>query len=241
MNLLLLEPNELDDQGFARLVDRRALHVRRVLKLHEGDTVRVGVVDGARGRAVIERVTADDIQLTCRLDEAPLPRPGIDLLLALPRPKVMRRLWAPLASLGVDTVVLTNAARVERNYFDTQWLQELHYRPRLLEGLEQAGDTRLPRVHLRRRFKPLVEDELDAMFPGRLRLLAHPDSGEPALTRERDRPALLAIGPEGGWVDFERDLLQQRGFRPFSLGPRILRSDVACIALISAVAHAPAP
>jgi RsmE family RNA methyltransferase len=37
----------------------------------------------------------------------------------------------------------------------------------------------------------------------------------------------LAIGPEGGWVDFELTLLAARGFVPFSLGERILRVEVA--------------
>src|SRR5205823_10500285 len=93
----------------------------------------------------------------CAFDATVPPRPPIDLLLALPRPKVMRRLWAQLAALGVGQIMLTNAERVERNYFDTHVLKPECYRPLLVEGLQQARDTRLPNVSIHRQFKVLVE------------------------------------------------------------------------------------
>src|SRR5688500_19330680 len=99
--------------------------------------------------------------LHCAFEAAPAPRPPVDLLLALPRPKVMRRLWAQLAALGVGRILLTNAARVERNYFDTHVLTSDCYRPLLVEGLQQARDTRLPVVSIHRQLKILVEDHLD--------------------------------------------------------------------------------
>ena len=51
-----------------------------------------------------------------------------------------------------------------------------------------------------------------------------------------DQRVLLAIGPEGGWNAFELDLLSAHGFQPAGIGPRTLRSDTACIALL-AIAH----
>ena len=168
------------------------------------------------------------------------PRPAIDLLLALPRPKIMRRLWAQLAALGVGRIVLTNAERVERNYFDTHVLTPACYRPLLIDGLQQARDTRLPRVSIHRRLKVLIEDEIDGLFDGGLRIAADPAHGEPiseVIGAERGVRILLAIGPEGGWTEYERTLLAAHGFHPAGLGPRTLRSDTACIALL-ALAHA---
>jgi RsmE family RNA methyltransferase len=49
---------------------------------------------------------------------------------------------------------------------------------------------------------------------------------------------LLAIGPEGGWNDFERGLLEGHGFTPVGLGSRTLRTDTACIALLALVHEA---
>ena len=48
---------------------------------------------------------------------------------------------------------------------------------------------------------------------------------------------LIAIGPEGGWNDFELRLLEAHGFTRVGLGPRTLRVDTACTALL-ALAHA---
>jgi 16S rRNA (uracil1498-N3)-methyltransferase len=248
MNRILFEARERQPDGSVRLTDGRAEHIRRVLRAAPGDTVRVGELDGLAGTGRVEALDAAGVLLAVTLD-TPATEPWADLLLAVPRPKVLRRLWPQLAALGVRRVVLTNAARVESCYFHAHGLDEADYRPRLIEGLCQAGTTRLPQVLVRRRFKPFVEDELDALCPTPWRLLADPGPatgvpppGKDARTKERkdrrtERTPLLAVGPEGGWTPYERDLLLARGFAPFALGPRTLRSDTACIALLAVLAH----
>ena len=240
MNLILLHPNEVDAAGAAVLRDARADHVREVLRAAVGDAVRVGVLDGPRGTARVASVSADGVELACVFDSEPPPRPRVDLLLALPRPKVMKRLWAQLAALGVGRILLTNAARVERNYFDTHIIDPAFFTPLLIEGLQQAQDTRLPLVTIHRRFKPLLEDELNGLSDAAQRLVLQPGAGQP-LVAARPQGAgarvLMAIGPEGGWVPYELDLLDSQGFRPFHLGTRTLRSDTACISAL-AVLHA---
>jgi 16S rRNA (uracil1498-N3)-methyltransferase len=240
MNLILCDPHEIDADGLVTLTGGRAAHVRGVLGGRPGDVVRIGVVDGPTGQGEILALDADRIVLRSELGAAVPAAPDVDLLLALPRPKVLRRLWAQLAALGVARIVLTNAARVERHYFDTHVLEAATYRPLLIEGLQQAGDTRLPRVSIHRQFRILVEDELDALSGDAARVVAHPRSPRSLLTVARDwqrRRVLLAIGPEGGWNDFELDLLTRHGFEVVGLGARILRSDTACVALL-ALLHA---
>jgi RsmE family RNA methyltransferase len=150
----------------------------------------------------------------------------------------MRRLWGQIAAMGVGQIILTNAERVERNYFDTHVLTPECYRPLLVEGLQQARDTCLPRVSIHRQFKVLVEDELDRLFPAGVRLVADPAATLPATSAARERAGervLLAVGPEGGWNTFETALLNEHGFTPVSMGPRTLRTDTACIALLALV------
>jgi RsmE family RNA methyltransferase len=165
--------------------------------------------------------------------------PRIDVLLALPRPKVMRRLWAQLAAIGVGQVIITNAERVERDYFDAHVLTPENYGPLIIEGLQQARDTRRPGVSVHKRFKVLIEDDLDRLFPAGLRLVADPraDASPFDVLRDTDPSTrvLVAIGPEGGWNAFELSLLERHGCRPIGMGPRTLRSDTACIALLSIV------
>jgi RsmE family RNA methyltransferase len=241
LNLVLLEPTEVGGGGHVTLSGTRATHLLDVLHVAPGHAVRVGVLDGPRGTAIVESIAGGTIVLRCALEQGIPPRPNVDLLLAVPRPKVMRRLWAQIAALGVGRIILTNAEKVERNYFDTHILASETYRPLLIEGLQQSRDTRLPIVSIHRQFKPLVEDRLDGLSGQGLRVVADPSAAAPLGEVVRASGAeriLLAIGPEGGWNAFELGLLGAHGFRSAGMGPRTLRTDTACIALLAIAHHA---
>ena len=134
MNLILLEPDEIHAEGLAVLAGKRARHVREVLKAAEGGRIRIGVVDGPTGTATVTE-EGDPLRLECDLTDPVPPIPGVDLLLAMPRPKVMNRLWPVLASLGVGRILISNAWKTERSYFDTHVLGPEHIRAGLIEGL----------------------------------------------------------------------------------------------------------
>jgi RsmE family RNA methyltransferase len=239
VNLIILERSEVGDSGEVSLSGARAAHLLNVLHVAHGHSVRVGVLDGPCGTGTVQSIVEGTIGLRCSLEDDVPPRPSVDLLLALPRPKVMRRLWSQIAALGVGQIILTNAERVERNYFDTHILAPESYRPLLIEGLQQARDTRLPAVSIHRQFKVLVEDELDRLFGRGLRVVADPNAttqlGD-VIRRGGEERILLAIGPEGGWNAFELALLEAHGFQSVGMGPRTLRTDTACLALL-AIAH----
>ena len=237
MNLLIINADELDVSGTVTLAGRRAKHVLEVLHGKCGTTLKVGVLNGPKGTGTIEETGKTHVMIRCRLDDEMPQVPQTDLLLALPRPKVMKRLWAPLASMGVGRLYLTNAEKVERNYFDTHWLSPAYYEPLLIEGLEQAGDTRLPHVAILKRLKPFLEDELDSVRPKGLRWIAHPGEGTPwrRLRADGTERVMLAVGPEGGWTDFELKMFERAGFMRISMGTRTLRTDTACIALLAVI------
>lgn len=238
MNLIILQPDEISPSGEVHLSGIRATHLLNVLKAAPGDTVRVGLVDGPLGVGAVQSIADTTAMLRCRFESAVPARPQVDLLLALPRPKVMRRLWAQLAAVGVGQIILTNAERVERNYFDTHVLTPECYRPLLIEGLQQARDTQLPQVSVHKQFKVLVEDKLDSLSARSLRLVADPDAAAQPGTvvqSRQERPVLIAIGPEGGWNEFEIALLQTHNFVLVGMGPRTLRTDTACIALLTLI------
>jgi RsmE family RNA methyltransferase len=243
VNLVLVRQEELEPGNRVTLGDERARHILSVLKGGPGSTVRVGLLNGPFGLATVARIEGERLVLSCAFTGGAPETPRLDLLLALPRPKVLNRLWSQLAALGVGRVVLVNAARVERCYFDSHVLSPEVFTPRLIEGLQQARDTRLPEVLVRRRFRPFVEDELDALFPAGLRLVADPGGRRrigdffPPSGRETPARILLAVGPEGGWVPFELELLRAHGFEIAGMGRRTLRTDTACIGLLSIVAE----
>jgi RsmE family RNA methyltransferase len=239
MNLLLLQDADFLPDGTVRLTGRRAWHAREVLRAEPGETLRVGRLGGLTGTGEVLENAQGLLRLKVTLTEPPPPRAEVDLLLAIPRPKALKRILPTVAQLGVDRLVLVNAARVEKSYFDSKVLEAGFVEELLLQGLEQARDTRPPRVEVRERFRPFVEDELDEFFGTEaLRLLPHPPAEEP-LTATGVREAarvVLAVGPDGGWVPFEVELLRQHGFRPFSLGPRVLRVETAVPVLLGQVA-----
>ena len=240
MNLILLDERDRLGAYHVALSDARAAHLLHVLKVVPGQAVRVAFLDGPLGLGTVESAGDGRVTLRCVFETDIPRRPRVDVLLALPRPKVMRRLWAQFAALGVGQIILTNAERVERQYFDTHVLAEACYRPLLIEGMQQARDTRLPLVSIHRQFKVLVEDQLDMLFSEGLRLVADPHAATSigsAVAEHADQRVLVAIGPEGGWNAFELALFQAHGFRAVGLGPRTLRVDTACTAIL-AITHA---
>ena len=200
MNLILLQPTELDGEGTVRLTDARGAHIATVLNAVPGQHVRIGLVDGPFGTGTVTAVEPSQVSMRCEFEAATPSRPRLDLLLALPRPKVMRRLWSQLAALGVGQVILTNAARVERDYFGAHVVDPAVFTPLLIEGLQQARDTRLPVVSIHRRLKVLVEDDLDALFPAGVRAGRAAGPRRHAGARARGRrsgPRVAGGGPRG--------------------------------------------
>ena len=241
MNLILLDPEEISDAGEITLRPRQVEHVHTVLHSRPGDTLRVGVVGGNTGTATVIEVSAGRVAISSPILDTCPPSPWFDLLLAMPRPKVLHRMWAPMASLGVRSIFLANAAKVEKFYFDSHWLSSETYNPLLREGLEQSCTTSIPHVEIVRRFRPFVEDEISSRFADAPKLVAHPRcEGVPPrfpTNPPKGTPLpLVAVGPEGGWTDFELELLSKAGFAPFSLGKRILRTDVALPVIAGAIA-----
>lgn len=237
MNLLLLRDEDFQPDRTVRLTGRRALHAREILRAAQGDALRVGRLHGDLGNGEVLHIDANEVHLRVALTDPPPARADIDLLLAIPRPKALKKVLPALASLGVDRIVLVNAARVEKSYFDSKVLDPSFTEELFALGLEQARDTRPPQLHIRERFKPFVEDELESLLGVHAahRLLAHPTAEQGLVDLPRPTTAdrlLLAIGPEGGWVPFEVELLKTHGFTPFSVGPRILRVETAVPLLI---------
>ena len=232
MNLILLFADDFFAENRVRLSGRRLQHVLEVHRAQVGDRLRVGQLDGLIGEGRVLALTSEQLTLEVCLDQPP-PRPlPVTLLLALPRPKMLKRLLQAVSSLGVKQIYLLNSYRVEKSFWGSPLLQPEKLREQLLLGLEQARDTVLPEVHLRPRFKPFVEDELPALIAGSGALVAHPLAEEnfPAAVKG---PTTLAIGPEGGFIAYEIEKLQECGFTPVSLGERILRVETAVPVLLS--------
>lgn len=232
MNLLLLDDADFVAADRVLLRDRRLTHMQEVHRAESGDSLRVGRLGGLMGEGRVLRLERDEVELQVSFTQAPPAKLPLTLLLALPRPKMLRRVLQTVAAMGVPRLVLLNSYRVEKSFWQTPFLEPEAIREQLILGLEQARDTLLPDVIIEKRFKPFVEDRLPALAADSLGLIGHPGPW-PTCPRALEQPVTLAIGPEGGWIPYEVDKLREAGLNPVQLGERILRVETAVTALLA--------
>jgi RsmE family RNA methyltransferase len=230
--VLLLDEDWIEADCRVRLEGRRRRHVLEIHRAGVGDALRVGRLDGAVGYGRITRVDEHALEMEVRLDADPPPPLGITVVLALPRPPVLRRALVSLTSMGVKRIVLLNADGVEKSFWQSRALEADAIFEQCVLGLEQARDTRMPEVVSRKRFKPFVEDELEEWIAGGRAFVAEP-ARDSTLASALEGPVLLAVGPESGWSPYELASLERAGLERISLGIRPLRTETALPALLA--------
>jgi RsmE family RNA methyltransferase len=208
------------------------MHMREVLRAQVGDSLRVGLLGGLCGQGVIEALDPSGVRLSVQLSEQPPARHRFEIVLALPRPKMLRRILRQCAEFGIADLHLIHSARVEKSYWQSPLLQPARVEEALVAGLERSRDTIAPRIHLHRRFRPFIEDQLPGLCAGRPCWLA--DMGAPtSLAEAPPVPAVVMIGPEGGFVPFEVQLAESVIAQRVGLGERILSVDTALITVLA--------
>jgi RsmE family RNA methyltransferase len=232
MNRILLFESDFIASDTAVISDRRFQHIKQFHQPVESQQLKVGMLNGDIGRGTVTGLSEQSITLEIHLDNTPPPPLPLTLLLALPRPKMLKRTLQTITSMGVKQIYLINSYKVDKSYWSTPVLQEQNLREQLLLGLEQSGDTLLPEVHLRKRFKPFVEDELPGLAAQSRALVAHPYNASDCPVAAPVKTT-LAIGPEGGFIPYEIEKLQAIGFDAIHIGPRILRVENAVPVLLA--------
>ena len=232
MNLIMLFPEELPgEDSIVELRDRRHEHLRTVHRVSVGDLMTVGVLNGQIGTGEVLDISDASTRLSVRLQHDPPLPPPLVLILALPRPKTLRRMIIAATNFGIKEIYLINSWRVDKSFWESPQLDEENLRRYMLLGLEQAKDTILPKIEKRRLFKPFAEDELPAILQDRRAFVAHPYATAEC-PREPAGKLALIVGPEGGLIDYEIEKLQDCGVEAVSLGQRILRVEAAIPALL---------
>ncbi len=243
MNLIILTEADREDDGLYRLTDHRADHIREVLRSEPGDSVEIGLLNGPVGSGLMETVTEAEvvIRIAQLRDVTPSP-PEIDIICALPRPQILKRVLLTAAMMAVRRLFLIRANRVEKSYFQSPLLAPERYEPHLLDGLSQGKLTRVPIVSVHERFRPFMEETLPAALSGgRIRCIKLLPDWEAAdgivgvIRTEKLENLIVAIGPEGGWVPFELEMMEKQGFQRFTLGRSVLRVDTALAVVLGQI------
>lgn len=225
MNIVLLELEDTQSEIWSIQSKRQLQHLREHLDITVGQNLKVGIRNGAR--YVTEIISIDEQKVGIRpiRKEAVPAKLPVHLILALPRPKVLRRLIMDSVTLGVEKISLIHSYRVDKSYWQTPFLQQMDDYVTL--GLEQAGDTIVPEVQIYKRFKPFVEDVLPTLISETSpAYVAHPYA-EQSMPSNIDQACSIVVGPEGGFIPYEVDLLTKNGCQAVSLGNRILRTETS--------------
>lgn len=244
MNLLLLFTQDFITPNRVQLKDHRLQHLSSVKKIAVNEVLEVGLLNDRRGQARVLSIDKYQVELEVQLDSGPVV-PGaywqtqVHLILALPRPKMLKRILQTISAMGVKQLSLIHSAKVEKSYWQSPWLEKEKIQQHLVLGLEQAKDTYLPEVKCYHRFKPFIEDVVPQLISGSRAIVAHPGRGElcfreaPGENFNDSKQAIsLAIGPEGGFTDYEIERFEQAGFQTCHLGERILRVENAIPVLL---------
>ena len=225
MNIVLLDPRQTESEIWTISSKRQLEHLHTHVGVKVGDTLKVGIREGKRYLAEIIDISENSIQIKPLKEESFPEKLPVTLIVALPRPKDLRRLIMDAVTLGVDKLILIHSYRVDKSYWQTPFLQQLDHFVTL--GLEQAGDTIAPKIELYKRFKPFVEDVLPIMISEHSpAYVAHPYTNL-KMPYAVDHSCTVIIGPEGGFIPYEIDLLIKNGCQAVSLGNRILRTETA--------------
>ena len=120
MNLILFDKDECEGKELV-LTGTRASHIVKILKSKVGDTLKIGEINGEIGQGQIIEIRNKKpfkITLEVQLVEKKKTSPQIDLVLALPRPIMLRRILSQVTALGIRNIHLINANRVEKSFWE---------------------------------------------------------------------------------------------------------------------------
>lgn len=230
MNLILLHKENICD-GKAEITGRKLEHILTYIKPSIGITLKIGLLNGLMGEGIVTDINDQRLILTLTAENSPPPPLPLKLILAMPRPKVLNRVIQNATSLGIKEIYIIKTWKVEKSYWESPMIREENLKRQMIIGLEQSKDTIMPTIQIRKRFKPFVEDELPLIVKDSLALVSHPVAESPC-PHGVDSLVTLAIGPEGGFIPYEVNALQNIGFKPISLGERILRVETVLPFLI---------
>lgn len=223
MNIVLLDPRQTESEIWTISAKRQLEHLRTHVDIQVGDSLKVGIREGKRYLTEIVEITEQAIKLKSIKEELVPEKLPVTLIVAMPRPKVLRRLIMDSVTLGVEKIILLHSYRVDKSYWQTPFLQQLDQYVTL--GLEQAGDTIAPKIEIYKCFKPFVEDVLPSLITAECpAYVAHPYA-DMKMPFAIDHPCSIMIGPEGGFIPYEVDLLIKNGCQAVSLGNRIIRTE----------------
>lgn len=228
MNLILLNEADLRPDNRVSLTDRRHQHISSVIKPKPGDRLRTGLLGGKIGLAEVIECSSSRTTLAIQNFDRKPPKPlDAQLFIGLPRPKNIARMLQALTTMGIKQIHFFHCYQVEKSFWQSDLLNQERLKLQMILGLEQAVDTILPELHFHRYFRPFVEDHLPKLATSKTQIVLHPYSEASLKSADLNNSCDFVIGPEGGLIEYEVELLKAAGFKAYTLGNRIYKTEQA--------------
>ena len=243
MNSLIILPDEVRDEVVATLVGARARYAVDTHGVQEGQSLKVGVMDGARGEGRVLSVSPEKVTIELNLTASALEPLPVSLIVGVSRPQTVKKVIQSAVMFGVSSLHFVKSEKGEKSYLQSRSLDQDQIEEESLKAMEQVWDSRRPEIVVHRALSFFMRERLPSVeaATGRrgkgevLKLIAHP--GGATLTcadvpRVLDTRTIIAIGPERGWSDHEVRLFEEVGFTTIGLGERVVRVELALVFLL---------
>lgn len=227
--------------GVVTITGSDARHIVKVLRLGPGDAVRVVTPDGRTHLARIESAAPDAVECSLVSAEREAQPGGVEVTLAqaIPKGRSMEAIIRKATELGVAAIVPLQTERcVSRPKEEEARQKLLRWRKIAVEAAKQSSRSTVPEVTPVKLIPQFLQDHPDAD----LKLILYEEEKTVSLKQALStgessiHPAAkvnVIIGAEGGFSPQEVETARQNGYITVSLGPRILRTDTASLALLS--------
>jgi len=229
MNIILFEAQEIEKPITVK--DRRIQHLKKVIKIPPKELFDAGIIQQTIGKAYYEPINNNEVKIIYQPSlENPSQLWPISIILGIIRPVNIQRIMRDLCTLGVNQIHLVKTEKSEKSYLHSRAYQLERIHQYLIEGAEQAFSPFIPEVFIHQTLK-------EALFKVKANQKFAFDNYDFKTAWGKVKCKLtstsLALGPERGWSNHERDLLEEHNYNLCSLGNRILRTETAALAAVT--------
>lgn len=217
------------------LDSEQSKHLRSVLRLQNGDEVKVFDGEGNEFLCVVQEIKSGKQSSVLRILNESDPTSSesdlnLNLAVALLKSDKFDLVLQKAVELGVSTFtpIITRRCDVKPKNFERKVGR---FEKIIIESSKQCGRAKLMKISELLDFEELIETGKGT------KILFSERSGTKFSEVKADKKITAVIGPEGGWEDSEIDLARQNDFQIITLGGRILRAETAAISVTSILQH----
>lgn len=217
------------------LNEEQSRHITKSLRMKKGDMLTVCTGDGNDYGCIIDDINKDGARLAVCYKQASDSEADIKVSLyqGVPKGDKFEDIIQKCTELGVYEIIPVLTKRcVSRPQEKQAEKKRQRYARIALEAAQQSGRGIVPEIKKMTELKTAI-----SQCEAEIKIVFYEGGGEPlsALIKKGAKSAAVFIGPEGGFEKEEVELLKQNGAVAATLGKRILRTQTAPVAALSAI------